>query len=195
MMRFIAKAGAWLAARTKGVAARFSLHKDGFAAREDGTATAEFVIAVPVIVTIFLASIESGLYMTRWVMMDQALDHVMRDIRLGAMPGVTHAELRDAICERAAILRDCDQNLLIEMQSINTANWTMPGTPVTCINRAEDIEPVLGPLGGANEPMLVRLCVVQDPIFPTTGLGLRMKMDGQDGYAMIAMSVYANEPN
>jgi TadE-like protein len=195
MMRFIAKAGARFAARTKGVAARFAMCRDGFAAREDGTATAEFVIAVPVIVTIFLASIESGLYMTRWVMMDQALDHVMRDIRLGAMPGVTHAELRDAICERAAILRDCDQNLLIEMQSINTANWTMPGTPVTCINRAEDIEPVLGPLGGANEPMLVRLCVVQDPIFPTTGLGLRMKMDGQDGYAMIAMSVYANEPN
>lgn len=166
-----------------------------FAAREEGTATAEFVIAVPVLITIFLASIESGFYMTRWVMMDQALDHVMREVRLGNMPGVTHAELRTAICERAAILHDCESTLMVELQPVNPTTWAMPATPVTCINRAEDIEPVLGPTGGPSEPMLVRLCVVQDPIFPTTGLGLRMKMEGQDGYAMIAMSLYANEPN
>lgn len=166
-----------------------------FAAREDGTATAEFVIAVPVLVTIFLASVESGLYMTRWVMMDRALDQVMRDVRLGNMPGVTHAELRAAICERAAILRDCNNTLMVELLPINPNTWAMPATPVTCINRAEDIEPVLGRLGEPSEPMLVRLCVVQDPIFPTTGMGLRMKMPGQDGYALIAMSLYANEPN
>jgi len=199
MMRFVRNAGTRLAACKESVAVWSAAHRQNaalrFAAREDGTATAEFVIAVPVLITIFLASVESGLYMTRWVMMDQALDHVMRDIRLGAMPGVTHAELRAAICERAAILHDCNQNLMIEMLPINPTTWAMPATATMCINRAEDIEPVLGPQGGANEPMIVRLCVVQDPIFPTTGLGLRMKMDGQDGYAMIAMSVYANEPN
>lgn len=165
-----------------------------FAAREEGTATLEFVIVIPVLTTIFLASVESGFYMTRWVMMDQALDQVVRDVRMGALPGLNHAGLAAEICARVAILRDCETNLLIEMNEIDPATFALPPTPVTCINRADRIEPVLGRYDAPSQPMLVRVCMIQDPIFPTTGFGLRMKMQGQDGYAMIATSLYANEP-
>ncbi|MEZ5796378.1 MAG: hypothetical protein R3D63_02055 [Paracoccaceae bacterium] len=42
--------------------------------------------------------------------------------------------------------------------------------------------------------MIVRVCAVQDPFFPTTGLGLQLKADAEGGYQLIAASVFVNEP-
>ena len=42
--------------------------------REDGTASVEFVMVVPVLLTVFMASFESGLLMTRSIMLEQAVD-------------------------------------------------------------------------------------------------------------------------
>ena len=48
--------------------------------------------------------------------------------------------------------------------------------------------------GVENEIMFIRVCYVVDPLFPSSGLGLRLKNDPTGGYRMIVTSAFANEP-
>lgn len=165
--------------------------------REEGTATVEFVLAVPVLMTIFMASFESGMFMVRHVMLEQALDNVMRDLRLGTMgASPTHDQLRAAICDRTVIIEDCLTSLKVELQPISTETFSMPAIPTGCIDRSQPMTPSTTPVaGGSNEPMIVRVCVLQKPMFPMTGVGLQLRMDDATGeYGIVAMSVFANEP-
>ena len=165
--------------------------------REEGTATVEFVLAIPVLMTIFMASFESGMFMVRHVMLEQALDHVMRDLRLGVMgASITHDQLRDAVCDRTVIIKDCRNSLKVELQPISTETFRMPAIPTGCIDRSAAINPSTTPVaGGSNEPMIVRVCVLQKPMFPMTGVGLRLRQNAVTGeYGLVAMSVFANEP-
>jgi len=66
---------------------------------------------------------------------------------------------------------------------------------VTCVDRSADVQPVLEfDSGAANEMMLVRVCAVFDPFFPTTGLAAQMSLDSTGAYALVATSAYVNEP-
>lgn len=163
--------------------------------REDGTATIEFVFVVPIIMTIFMASIEAGFYMAKHVMMERGLDMVMRELRLGNLGMVDHNSLRTLICQATPILANCENILKVEMRPISTATFNMPTAPATCINRGEAVEPLTDfTPGGSHEIMIVRICAVQDPIFPSTGIGLQLRADAQGGYQMVASSVFVNEP-
>jgi hypothetical protein len=169
-----------------------------FRRREDGTATIEFVIFVPTVVMIFMASVEAGFYMAKHVMLERGLDLVIRDVRLHNIPPteLNPAGLRARICDATPILSDCTSILKIEMRPVSMATFDMPTVPSTCVNRGaaapppdEDLLP-----GGSNELMMVRVCAVQDPIFPSTGIGLQLRADDLGGYQLAAASVYVNEP-
>jgi hypothetical protein len=163
--------------------------------REDGTATMEFVLVVPVFITIFMASFESGLMMVRQVLLDQAVDMTMRELRLGHYPMATEDTLRTEICSRTIIFSNCESNMMIELDRVSTANWIMPGTPATCINRDAEIQPVVAlTIGQQNDVMIVRVCEIQDAIFPTTGIGLSLAVDSQGGYALVSRSAFVIEP-
>lgn len=164
--------------------------------REDGTAALEFVVAVPLLITIFMASFESGLLMTRSIMLEQSVDMTMRDLRLGHYTLPDAALLKTEICKRTVIFKDCDANITIEMTRISTATWALPTTGVACIDRSEEIVPVISlQIGQQNDIMLVRVCVVQDALFPTTGIGLGLPKDGKGGYGVIATSAFVTEPS
>ena len=140
-------------------------------------------------------SAEAGLLMTRGVMLDRGVDIAMRDLRLGTLSPMTHDQLKQEVCENSVIIPDCMNVLLLELRPIDTTTWTPLGTDVTCVDRTEDIQPVLQfQDGGANEMMLVRVCAIFDPIFPTGGLAAQMKLDASGGYALVATSAYVNEP-
>jgi hypothetical protein len=63
------------------------------------------------------------------------------------------------------------------------------------VDRATQIEPAVTFIpGGENELVLIRVCAVFDPIFPTTGLGLDLPLDPSGGYQLLAMSTFVNEP-
>jgi len=162
---------------------------------EDGTATIEFVIVVPIVITIFMASVEAGFYMAKHVMMERGLDMVIRDVRLGRVASLDHDDLRDMICDATPILADCENILKVEMQPVSTTSFTMPNAPTTCVDRGEEVQPMTQIIpGGSNEFMIVRICAVQDPIFPSTGIGLHMRADARGGYQMTASSLFVNEP-
>jgi hypothetical protein len=153
---------------------------------------------------LFMGSFESSLFMIRHVMLERSVDIVVRDIRLGNLDGLTHAQMKELICETSALVQSvdtCVSHMKIYMSPIDSANFTMPTIPRVCVDNVEDIQPLDEPTGtefvfGAdNEIMLIRICLKEEPMFPTSALGASMIRDQADGnYALIATTVFVNEP-
>jgi hypothetical protein len=166
--------------------------------REDGTATVEFVLVFPVVMMgIFLPAMESGLLMTRSVMLDRAVDVVMRGVKLGHYPGMTHDLLKREICAQTVIFPNCVQSMLINMQPISTTTWAMPAEDTPCIDRAQEINiPDRFERGQNNDIIVVQVCMIMDPIFPNVGIGLLLPTpsNGLGGYALVAATAFVNEP-
>jgi len=166
-----------------------------FVGEERATASVEFVLTVPVLMLIFMSSFESGLLMTRQILLEQSLDQVMRDLRLGKVPNPSARAIKNRICAKSIIFKDCAASTSVELTPVNATSWSLPATNTACSDREEDVQPVVTFVPGAeNEMMLVRVCVVQDAMFPTTGLGADLPLDSQGGYGLIAVSAFVNEP-
>ena len=167
---------------------------------ETGTATVEFAIVSPLFFMLLLMGSESGILMTRQVLLERATDIAVRDLRLGRINAPTDAQrlalIRQRICDNTVMIANCDTNLLLDLQPVDTAVWNFPATPVACVDRANNIAPVttVQP-GGANTLMMIRACVIVDPIFPTSRWGLNLPLDASGGYQMFATSSYVNEPS
>lgn len=164
---------------------------------EAGVASIEFVMALPILLAVFSASFESGLMMTRSIMLEQSLDMVMRELRLGHYVAPDSNLLKAEICRRTIILVDCEASLMIDLQQISTTSFAMPTVATTCVNRDLDIQPVTAlQIGQQNDLILVRACIIQDAIFPTTGVGLGLtSAHNGGGYEIVAVSAFANEPS
>ena len=163
--------------------------------RESGTATIEFALLFPAFIMLFLMVFETGLLLTRGVMLDRAVDISMRDLRLGTLNPMTHDNLKSRICANAGIIPDCEDALLLELVPIDKSTWMPLAGSATCVDRSEDIQPVLDFVPGiSNELMLVRVCAVFDPFFPSTGLAAQMQLDSTGAYALVTTSAYVNEP-
>jgi hypothetical protein len=184
-----------------------------FLADDSGTATIEFVFVIPIVMGIFLASFESSLYMARHVMLERSVDIVVRDIRLGNLDYLSlqtqaqaHNSLKNLICQSGALvqsIQQCVESMRIWMQPINSANFAMVAPPRSCIDRSAPVDPAdPGPpatefaLGSDNEIMLMRICIKERPLFPTTVIGAGLIADGEnDGhYALQTTTIFVNEP-
>jgi hypothetical protein len=167
-----------------------------FGRAEDGNGTIEFVILLPFFLTLFLSTFELGMAMTRQVMLDRGVDMTVRLIRLGQIWPVTHENIRESICERAAILPDCTNQLKLEMRTVNPRAWTDMLPDADCIDRADDSVPVreFNP-GVMNQLMILRVCALFDPYFPTTGLGAVIPRESGDAYGLVSTSSYVIEPS
>jgi hypothetical protein len=184
-----------------------------FIADERATATVEFVLFVPIVILIFLASFESSYYMIRHVMLERSVDIVVRDIRLGNLDYLKlqsqyeqHDTLKELICG-TSILGDtdiCKDSMKIWLQTVSTADFEMDPPPRYCVDRLEDIDPATDPgpsaeefkLGDDNEIMLMRICLKEEPLFPTSVVGAGLVAGGEnDGsYALVSTSIFVNEP-
>ncbi|GAA0298641.1 TadE/TadG family type IV pilus assembly protein [Rhodovulum strictum] len=163
--------------------------------REDGTATVEVVLALPIVMLVFLMGLEASILMTRQMLLEHALDVSMRDIRLGKHPGLDHDKFKDIVCSQANLFPDCRNVVRIELSPISKTTWTLPGQAATCVDRRAEMQPVTNfTQGPQNSLMMVRACVVVDPFFPGIGLGLRLHTTSGDGYALVATSAFVNEP-
>ena len=163
--------------------------------REDGTASMEFVLVIPLIMAVFMASFESGLLMTRSIMLEQSVDMAMREVRLGHISPLTNQKLKKEICDNAVIFPDCENSIKIQMDRVSTTAWDIPNMPSSCINRREDAEPVLTYNGvSQNDLMMLRVCVVLDAMFPSTGIALDLPLDDDGGYGLVARTAFVVEP-
>lgn len=165
--------------------------------REDGSATVEFVILVPVFFTFLLSGVELGMLLTRQMMLDRAVDLAVREVRIGNLVPVTHDALRDLICAEAMV-PDCQQQLKLEMATIDPRGaWAGLDAEADCVNRADESVPVRRfDARVENQRMVLRACALFDPFFPTTGLGAQLhRQDGGDAYALVAASAFVVEPD
>jgi len=165
---------------------------------EDGSGTIEFVVIFPVIMFIFAVAFEAGLYMVRNAMLERAVDVAIRDVRLGGdVPNID--DLRNGICNEAVILKDCQNSIQIQMTSLDIVPDAMTAEegPIRCVDKASDEDSnefTDYEVGVENQLMLVKVCAIAQPLFPTTGLGLQMPVDGNDNYAIVATAAFVNEP-
>ena len=166
-----------------------------FRKREEGAASIEFVILFPLFAVILMSSIEAGIMMVRNVLLDHAVDVSVRSLRLGIDAPGDEDELRAMICENAKYLTDCENAVRVELVRVPLDTWAMPTAKATCVQRGEDVQPVLEFTSGMDhDVMLVRACAVFDPMFPTTGLGLRLPKDETGAYSLVASSAFVVEP-
>lgn len=167
-----------------------------FFRREEGGGAIELVILLPVMMSIFMASSEAGLYMTRQIIIERAVDLTMRDLRLGTFPNPTHDAIKTAICDNAKSVPHCIEGIRVELRPVSTTTWNLPTTAPTCIDRDEAVQPAntFSP-GAENELMLVRVCVIQDAMFPGAGIGAGVARDSQGGYGIITIAAFVNEPS
>lgn len=177
---------------------KFLRYFKSFRREEDGAATVEFVILFPAFIAILLSSYESGLMMVRNVMLERGVDLAVRDLRLGQPVPPTFDQLKTSICANAMIVDDCFDKIQIELQPIDMVTFNMPTTQPRCIDVNSTIDPIddttfVG--GGNNELMLVRVCALLDPFFPSTVLGMQMPEYDEGRYALIVNSAFVNEPS
>lgn len=162
---------------------------------EDGVVSMEFIIWAPMFFVVFLASVETGFFLVKHVMLERGMDHAMRDVRLGN--AANRDDIKQTVCARALIIPDCESLLTIEMRPVNTNNWSLPLNPgVACIESDETIaRPVFNP-GTENEMVMVRACAIVRPIFPNTWFALKLtEAKGRRGYWLVSSSVFVNEPS
>jgi Flp pilus assembly protein TadG len=163
--------------------------------REEGNATIEFVIFFPFFMMLFLSAFELGFYLFRSTLLERAVDVNVRTLRLGALVPTTSNELKRRICDDAMVIGDCFSAVSVELAPVSTTSWSLPSSSVDCVDRVNNIDPVLefSP-GGDNELMLVRVCAVVDPFFSSTTWVMDLPKDESGGYQLTAMSTFVNEP-
>lgn len=166
------------------------------AAREDGNTTIEFVILFPLIFAIFLTSVDFSLMMLRQVFLERAVDIAVRDVRLGRIPANGFDTLRQRVCENTALTPNCMATITIELRPMTAAQFASLDPTATCINRAEEITPVLdfNPGTGQQELMMMRVCTVSNPIIFATGLIFGGPRNANDDRTASTITVFANEP-
>ncbi len=163
---------------------------------ESGAASVELVIVFPIFFAIFVSAFEMGMMNIRAVMLERATDIVVRAVRINQGADFEYEDVRDEICNLTLMMPNCDQILRVEMTPVDTDTWgTLPRT-ADCVDRSQTIQPAVNFTNGVeNELMLVRVCAVLDPFFPTVGLGRSMPKDKTGGYIVTASSAFVNEPD
>lgn len=171
---------------------------------EKATSTIEFVIVFPVILTLFVAVFETGLILSRQVLMERSLEDAVRVLRLatGGIQNATGApltadDIEAAICDNTRAIPDCDSVMVVELTVVNQNNYDLPTPDIVCVNRNDlTIDPGNQFMQGQdNDLVLIRACAVVDRILPFSGFGLNLVRDDTGGLHMVAASLFVNEPD
>lgn len=163
---------------------------------EAGSASVEFVIVFPFFVGVFISGFEVAMMNMRAVMLERATDIVVRKIRLSSgNQNLNYNVILADICNTAGIIPDCMNTVKIELQAVDTDTWTGLSGEVDCVKRDAAVQPLVKFQNGQqNEMMMIRVCAIVDPIFPTIGVGKSMPLDESGGYMVVASSAFVNEP-
>jgi Flp pilus assembly protein TadG len=162
---------------------------------DSGHASIEFVIMFPLFFWIMVSSIDIGLVTMRSALLERALDVVVRDIRLSTGTAPDHDEIRRRICAANAVVKDCENNLMLEMQIVDMRAWTDLPQQTTCTNQAEETQPATTFENGLdNQLMVLRACAKITPMFGDKGIGPYLHKDSNGDVAIVALSAFVQEP-
>lgn len=173
---------------------RFSKMLCRFRRDEDGTMVVPFALWMTIFLSLIVSTIELGTMTVRQTVMERAVDTTMRDLKIGKLPGDL-VTLKDAICDDAAILPSCRQNLYLEMIRLDMAEWQEPSDQASCVDTGTVAMPHRSfQQGPAHEVMLVRACFKYKPITPLGGFNASLPKDANGYTALVSSSAFVNEP-
>ena len=166
-----------------------------FSDEERGNATIEFVIVFPLLMVALLSGVELAFVTLKHAMLERAVDMTVRDIRLGTGVNFQHNDLKTTICERATFIKSCSTNMRLEMIQVDPRAALNIDPNADCTDRTEPVKPVRTFVNGAsNELMILRACAKITPLFPTSGLGKQLADNAEGQYALVATTVFVQEP-
>lgn len=162
---------------------------------ESGHASIEFVIMFPLFFWIMVSAIDIGMITMRSAFLERALDVVVRDIRLSTGTAPDHDEIRRRICEANEVVKNCTENLMLEMQIVDMRAWNDLPQATSCTNQAEETQPVTTFQNGLdNQLMVLRACAKITPIFGDKGIGPYLNKDSNGDVPIVALSAFVQEP-
>lgn len=160
-----------------------------------GSMTIEFALWFPIFVAFICGTTELGLIAARHARLEFGVDAAVRMVQLETENEVTHATLVQTICDTAAIIPNCTENIMLEMRSQDLRDRITMTNDAECTNRAEEVnEQADFDNGDENELMVLRACVKFAPVFPTTGIASSIKRDSAGDYSLISIGAYVQEP-
>jgi len=159
-----------------------------------GSASVEFVLVFPVFLSFMLMSVELGFITLRHTLLDRGLDMTVREIRLGTGANWDHDDIKESVCNNAALIRNCESSLRLEMRKRSIRNYSSLGSDVDCTDRAEESEPLMFQSGGENDLMILRACYKYEPFFPDDLLGKLLKKDANGDASIVAITAFVQEP-
>ena len=167
-----------------------------FSRRENGSGTVEFLFVFPFFMLMFTNCYEAGMLSMRHVMLERGLDLTVRAVRIGQIEDPTHQILKDEICDRALMIPNCARDLQLEMIREDPRNWIGHfSADIECVDRALAVQPAVQfTNGGNNELMMLRACVLYDPMLIDVGLGKNIPKKNGSAYALVASSAFVMEP-
>jgi hypothetical protein len=131
-------------------------------------------------------------------MLERSVDLAVRELRLGDPQPPTFQQFKQQICDNTYFIDNCNDRVQVQLRPVDMTTWGPLGEDTRCI----DVESAIDPfdqteysVGGNNELMMVRVCALFRPMFPSTGLGLAMRYDGAGNYAMVVTTAFVNEPS
>ncbi|MFN3662739.1 TadE/TadG family type IV pilus assembly protein [Yoonia sp.] len=166
-----------------------------FGQDQEGSSTIEFVILFPFFMLLSLMAFELGMLNLRTMMLERATDIVVRDLRLGTGAPPDHETIRGRICDASLIIPDCQNAIRLEVRSLPISQWSQITGPAACVNHDEEINPANEFVPGMqNELMLIRVCALYKPFFPTGALATALPPEADGRYGLRVSSAFVNEP-
>ncbi|KAB7616228.1 hypothetical protein F9L33_05625 [Amylibacter sp. SFDW26] len=176
---------------------KFLKNFKSFSKDQKGSLGVEFAVLFPMIFGLVAINFDAAVMMLRYTNLETALDKTVREVRLHGFPESNDnglAYFKSEICSHATFIKNCSENIAVEMSPIDTsAGFTKPAT-IQCINRADNSEPVTEfTPGQQNDAVYVRACVVIDRVFPNSLPGIFSS--NEEGHVkLVADTAYVVEP-
>lgn len=163
-----------------------------FCFNRSGATTVEFAIAFPFFMWIMFMFAEIGVLSLRTGLLKRGVSMAAYEARVGTTDVMNIDEFRNRVCEHIFALSDCATSLNIEMTVIEDGDFA----EFKCINRENnDWTPAttFSP-GVRNRIMLIRACILVQPVFPGAGIGADLSRGLNGEYAIVATTAIVTEP-
>ena len=161
---------------------------------EKGTAALEFALVAPMFFALMFSFYDIGLLMLRQIMLSQAVDKTMREVRITTPPMVLD-DFIDGVCDRAFILPKCKSTLMVDLRPVGKLATNLPTGAAPCRDtKVANMKPLM--TYQPNNPgrvLYVRVCAVATPILPGYSIAAHLPTNEAGEVQIVSSTAYMGE--
>ena len=163
--------------------------------RDDrGTAALEFAMVAPMFFALMFSFYDIGLLMLRQVMLSQAVDKTMREVRVALTPMNLNDFISD-VCDRAFVLPKCKSTLVVDLRPVGRLAVNLPTDNAPCRNPSvKDMKPLMRyEPNNPGEILYVRVCAVATPILPGYSIARSLPTNSAGEVQIVSTTAFIGE--